>query len=137
MPSGTIFQILAYDILPNSDHGTSRSARRDLQLYAWLTASAPQIVDDIRQNGPDRLEEISQLVRPSPTHSRILLTFWQLDKGRTGVRGTDIHGIKDAIASWRVWSPPIFEDNKDLRGFNHDEIAALLANDKIDLSDAA
>ncbi len=47
------------------------SERHDLELFRWLSTSAPQILDDIRENGPDRLEQISSLVCVMPMCIRV------------------------------------------------------------------
>lgn len=41
--------------------------------------------------------------------------------------------VKEAITSWRKWTPPLPEaEEKASRGLNHDECAYLLSDPKVD-----
>ncbi|TBU38657.1 hypothetical protein BD309DRAFT_1083910 [Dichomitus squalens] len=99
----------------------SFSERRDLELFQTLKHCVPNLVQLIAEGGPLEVDRIAGL----------------LDKGRSSLRGTDIHTIKKAVASWRPFNPPIHGDNKDIRGFNHPECGALICPAHLDWEDPA
>ncbi|KAJ8494675.1 hypothetical protein ONZ51_g2145 [Trametes cubensis] len=96
------------------------SEKRDIQLYRSMIACLPTLPDNIAEQGPSQVTFFAAL----------------LDKGRNGVRSSDLNSAKTAIAGWRSFVPPIpLEGGKDLRGFNHPQCGKLLCPAKWDWSD--
>jgi hypothetical protein len=70
----------------------------------------------------------------------ILLTACKLQKGLSGARADDTKGLKGAILDWitpsgQSLTPPIAQNVKIDRGFNHEHTGSLLCPAGLDWND--
>ncbi|RDX47355.1 hypothetical protein OH76DRAFT_1526069 [Lentinus brumalis] len=106
--------------IPDTPQETMSSRdRKYLALYRHALSAAPDIVDEIAKRGPTGTTTLAR----------------ELETGRSGVRGVDIHNIKKAVLTWNRYEPLILPEAKSVRGFNHPECGRLLCPPTYNWSD--
>ncbi|KAI0708941.1 hypothetical protein C8T65DRAFT_204334 [Cerioporus squamosus] len=107
-------------LLPDTPESppTSRD-RKYLALFQHIVSLSPKVVDDILKRGVKGSYQVAR----------------ELEAGRSGTRGVDIHNIKKAILTWDTYDPPILPEAKSVRGFNHPLCGRLLCPPSYDWSD--
>ena len=103
----------------------------------------PGLEEQLVSSSEEEVRLITDLVRNaiySLSHSQLLQSCFQLQKGTSSARSDDTKSLKSAILDWIVppgepLIPPIARNVKADRGFNHEKTGFLLCPAGLDWAD--
>lgn len=106
-----------------------------------LIDSYPGLLDRLTSGEEEDVIHIGELVSVF-NWKPIILIILQLGKGASGSRGDDTKTLKSAVLEWLVPRgqaviPPLSQNIKSDRGFNHEVTGALLCPAGLDWSNTA
>lgn len=106
-----------------------------------LVDSYPGLLDRLTNDKEEDIIHVGELISLQYWKVITMLTVFQLGKGASGARGDDTKALKSAMLEWLVPRgqpviPPLSQNIKSDRGFNHEVTGALLCPAGLYWSDA-